>query len=355
MLVNLMEAMLESGHCSLDVLRIRTDGPYAALIPEGCRVIDLNCRHSLTAVWPLARYLRRQRPAALLAAKDRVARTALAARKLSRVRTRLVVRLGTNLSASLAGRSFVTRAARCLPCRLLYPGAEAIVAVSRGVAADTAAITGLPLERIRTVANPVITARLFSRAAEPSGHPWLTNKTGPVLLAAGRLTRQKDFPTLLRALAEVRKQREVSLIILGEGGQRPDLEKLAAGLGLAHCVDLPGFADNPYSFMREADLFVLSSIWEGSPNVLTEALALGRPVVSTDCPSGPREILQHGTIAPLVPAGDHVRLARAVLQVLDHPPHPASLREAVGAYQAAQSAGEYLKLLLPEHCQRGRG
>ncbi len=349
MLVNLTEGILETGCCSLDVVLIKNEGPSAAKIPEGCRVIDLPCRHSLSAILPLVRYLWRYRPVGLLAAKDRVARTALLARALSRVETRVVLRLGTNLSASLAGRSFVTKTVRYLPSRLLYHWANAIVAVSGGVARDIARITGLPLERIRTVANPVITPRLYSRSAEPVEHPWLKDKQCPVLVAAGRLTRQKDFSTLLRALAKARRQQEIRLIILGEGKLRFDLEKLAAGLGLKECLDLPGFAANPYAFMRQADLFVLSSIWEGSPNVLTEALALGTPVVSTDCPSGPREILQDGKIGPLVPPGDHFEMARTMLQVLDNPPDPVLLTGAVEEYRADRSARKYLQLLLPEH------
>lgn len=357
MLINLMEGILNTGCCSLDLLRVKAEGPYAALVPEGCRIIDLPSSHSLTCIRPLARYLRRWSPDGLLAAKDRVARAAVIAKSLSGARTRLVLRLGTNLSASLRNRSLGTKVLRYLPSRILYPRAEAIVAVSRGVAQDTSTITGIPLEGIRTIANPVITARLFSLALESADHPWIGQGKPPLLVAAGRLTQQKDFFTLIQALAQVRKQREARLIILGEGRLRPALERRIAELNLEACVDLPGFVSNPYPFLAAADLFVLSSAWEGSPNVLTEALALGRPVVATDCPSGPREILQDGVIAPLVPVGDARAMAQAVLQVLKAPPGPACLQEAVDGYRAETSAREYLKVLIPglELDQRAAG
>jgi glycosyltransferase involved in cell wall biosynthesis len=162
----------------------------------------------------------------------------------------------------------------------------------------------------------------------------------------GRLTRQKDFPSLLRAFAKVRAERPCKLVILGEGGDREKLERLARELGIDEDFYLPGFAPNPYKYLRRADLFVLSSAWEGSPNVLTEALALGIPVVATDCPSGPREVLDGGKFGPLVRVGDVDGLAEAMRQVLDHPPEAEFLKKTVENYTVEKSSRRYLSILM---------
>jgi glycosyltransferase involved in cell wall biosynthesis len=166
-----------------------------------------------------------------------------------------------------------------------------------------------------------------------------------VILGAGRLTLQKDLSILPRAFAKVRESCVCRLIILGEGQQREVLQTLALELGVAQDLALPGFTSNPYVYMRHVSLFVLSSRWEGSPNVLTEAMALGVPVVSTNCPSGPSEILEQGRIAPLVPVGDDQVLAQAILTTLKNPPEPEKLQKAVSEYHAQRSATHYLEII----------
>jgi glycosyltransferase involved in cell wall biosynthesis len=278
----------------------------------------------------------------LLAAKDRAIKTAILARWLCRSRIRLVGRLGTNVSAALEGKGWLRRGLWQLGMRVFYRHADAIVCVSAGVAEDVRRITGLPAERIVVVRNPVVTPQLRELANQPADHPWLAVGQPPVILGVGRLTVQKDFATLIRAFARLRAQRDVRLIILGEGRLRAALESLASKLGVADAVDMPGFKSNPYAYMSRAAVFVLSSRWEGSPNVLTEALALGRPVVATDCPSGPNEILQGGKIAPLVPIGDVARIADAIGEIMDAPPRADSLRAAVDDYFVERSVDGYL-------------
>ena len=346
MLVNLIAGFVAAGR-EVDLLLIRDRGPHLAGLPEAVNRIPLGSNHSLLAIPALARYLRQVRPRALLAAKDRAGRAAVLARALAGVDTRLVLRLGTNLSASLAGRSALRRAWRYWPIRRLYPRIDRIVAVSAGVAADTATIAGLPREAISVIRNPVITPDLRQRAAAPCPHPWFQGEGPPVLLGAGRLQRQKDFPTLIRAFARVRQARPCRLVIIGEGQERQVLRALIAQLGLADQVDLPGFQVHPLPFLARANLFVLSSAWEGSPNVLTEAMALGTPVVATDCPSGPAELLDGGRIAPLVPVGDPEALAAAILATLDQPPPGDLLMDAVAEYEQAYSARQYLAALEP--------
>ncbi|WP_067560814.1 glycosyltransferase [Halofilum ochraceum] len=344
MINNLVQGLLDAG-CVVDVIVLRNEGGHIYALPAGANVVRLGTRHAVFALPGLVLYLRRARPRALLAAKDRAGRVAIRARRLAGVPTRIVVRIGNTLSQSLAGRSRLRRMLRYGPIRRLYPLADAIVAVSQGVADDVVATSGVDRARVAVLPNPVITRELDERARESVDHPWLCEGAAPVILSVGRLTRQKDFPTLLKAFARVRRQREARLLILGEGEDRRALERLADELGIADALDLAGFAANPYAYMVRADLFVLSSAWEGSPNALTEAMHLGVPVVATDCRSGPREVLDGGRIAPLVPVGDFEAMAAAIVATLDAPPDGATLRVAVAGYTRERSTARYLEVL----------
>ncbi|MGB5833872.1 MAG: glycosyltransferase, partial [Thiohalocapsa sp.] len=284
-------------------------------------------------------------------AKDRAGRAAVIARRLAGAETRIVLRLGTNLSAAMADRSAFSRWMRYAPIRRLYPAIDQIVAVSSGVAEDTVSIAGYPRARISVIRNPVITPELLRDAALPCPHPWLSEERDrqiPVIVGAGRLQRQKDFPTLLRAFALLKRTRPCRLMLLGDGRSRSALDALIARLGIGPDVDLPGFQQNLYPFLAKADLFALSSAWEGSPNVLTEAMALGTPVVATDCPSGPREILDGGRFGPLVPIGNEAELAIAMAQTLDDPLPRQALIDAVADYAQDLSAARYLEVLNAE-------
>ncbi len=345
MVLNLVNAIAERG-VRVDLLLIKTDSRHLQAIHPSVNRIDLGSGHTLTSLPALTCYLKRVRPPCLLAAKDRAGRIAVIARALAGAgETRLGLRLGTNLTAAFAHKSPWRMWLRRLPIRLLYPKIDAIVAVSEGVRQDTLALSGVSPERVRVVRNPVITSTLLAAADAPPPHPWLADRESPVILGAGRLTLQKDFPLLIRAFAQLRRTRPCRLIILGQGRQREELEALARELGVAEDLALPGFTPNPYPYMRHADLFVLSSRWEGSPNVLTEAMALGTPVVATDCPSGPSELLDSGRIAPLVPVGDWRALADAMARVLERPPAAEILQQAVREYNAGTSATRYLEIL----------
>ncbi|MCU0834761.1 MAG: glycosyltransferase, partial [Chromatiaceae bacterium] len=329
MVMNLVRGFVELGR-RVDLVVMRAEGPHLTGLPAEVRLVRLGVRHSLLAPPALARYLRQTRPSAFLAAKDRAGRAAVLARALAGTDTRIVLRLGTNLSTAMASRPAIARWLRYWPIRRLYPRVDQIVAVSQGVAEDTAQIARLPAKRIRVIRNPVITPELAMLAAAPCPHPWLEPGQPPVILGMGRLQRQKDFPTLL-----------------GEGGGRGGLEGLITGLGIGGDVDLPGFQANPYAYLARAALFVLSSAWEGSPNALAEALALGTPVVSTDCPSGPRELLDGGRFGPLVPVGEVAALAKAIAATLDEHLLPVVLQAAVAEYSQGESARRYLEVLEP--------
>ena len=197
---------------------------------------------------------------------------------------------------------------------------------------------------MRVIHNPVVWPDHRTKAAEPVEHPWFAQHT-PVVLAAGRLINLKDHATLLRAFALVAKARPAQLIIIGEGEERDNLGALAYELGIADLVELPGFRRNPFAWMAKASVFVLSSVYEGSPNVLIQAMACGTPVVSTDCPSGPREILQDGTLGTLVPVGDHSAMAEAILNAIDDPTESTRLMSRADEYSAESSIRRYVDVI----------
>jgi glycosyltransferase involved in cell wall biosynthesis len=298
----------------------------------------------------LAAYLRREQPDALLAATPYLNLMAVWARRLAHARARVLVSERNNLSFRIENKP----QQRSLPplLRRTYAMADVIVAVSDAVGDDLASTTGLPRDSIATIYNPVVPSDVSERAREPIDHPWFVPGAAPVVLAAGRLTPTKDVPTLLRAFARARTVLNARLMILGEGKnaeesaeRRLELMALATELGVAEDVSMPGFVDNPFAYMARASVFVLSSLWEGFGNVLVEALACGCPVVSTDSPDGPGEILDRGRYGRLVPVGDHGAMAEAILATLRAPPDPDVLRSRAAMFSVDRAVESYIAAL----------
>jgi len=323
-----------------EVVLAEAAGPRLAAVRASVPVVDLRAGSMRRAVLPLARYLRRQRPDVLVGALGHANVVAVWARWLARVDTAVVVTHHISLPSEKS--SFGARLWFALRA-WFYPRADAIVAVSGDMADDLARSIGVPRARIDMILNPVITPDLHALGASPLSHPWFAPGQPPVVVGIGRLERQKDFPTLIRAVARVRRSRPVRLLILGEGGKRPALEALVQALGLEEDVALPGFVENPYAYLARAQVFSLSSIFEGLPTVLIEALALGTPVVATDCRTGPREILDDGRLGRLVPMGQPEALAAAIAETLDRPPAPVPA-EDLAAYRQADAADSYIRL-----------
>lgn len=312
---------------AVDLVLAHARGPYLSELPPQVRVVDLRARRLATAVVPLARYLRRSRPTTVFAALDYVNIVTVLARALARVDVPLVVSERNTLSEAVAHSA--SRRTRWMPrlIRWTYPRADAVVAVSRGVADDLIALCGLPADRVHVMNNPVVTPQVMQMRRQAVDHPWLDKRDLPVVLAVGRLTAQKDFEMLIEAFAGLRRSREARLVIIGEGPLRCTLEQQLTRLGISEDVSLPGFSANPYPAMAAADVFALSSRWEGSPGALIEAMSSGTRVVATDCRSGPRELLADGRYGRLVPVGDARAMERALGQALDgevDPPPPES-------------------------------
>lgn len=341
--LKLAEGLIDRGF-DVDLVLAAAKGPRMAEIPPRARVIDLDARRVATSLPALARYLRLEKPRALASVLDHANVVALSARKLARYRGVVVVIEQNTLSIAAAnGKTMRDRLMPRLIARV-YPWADYVVGVSAAVVDDLAQYADLGPDRMRVISNPIVSADLLGMSREPVDHPWLTNGV-PVLVAVGRLQRQKDFPTLLNAFAKVAARRPARLLILGEGPERAVLEALVKGLGLEERVQLPGAIGNPYPYMARATAFVLSSRWEGLPTVLIEALSLGVPVIATDCPSGPREILASGKYGELVPVGDVEALARAMDAALSgdlvRPPD-----ESWNPYEVDLVVDRYLELLV---------
>jgi glycosyltransferase involved in cell wall biosynthesis len=310
-MLKLAGGMVNSGY-QVDLVLSRAEGHYLKEVPDAVRVVDLDASRVLASLPALVRYLRRERPSAMLASLNYVNIVGIWARRLAGVKTRLVVNEQNTLSLEASRSS--RRRHRLLPrlARRFYPWADEIVAVSQGAADDLVEVAGIAPNRVQVVHNPIVTTQLREMAAAPLDHPWFGSGEVPVLLAVGRLSPQKDFPTLIRAFSRVRREHPARLLILGEGNERANLEGLVAELGLGDVVGLPGWVPNPYPYMVRAAAFVLSSRWEGLPSVLIEALYCGVPVIATDCPSGPVEILEGGKHGVLLPVGDVDALAQAI-------------------------------------------
>ena len=323
----------------------QAEGPLLSLVPPDVAVVDLGHRRVLRSCPGLVRYLRVEHPVAMISAMTHTNVVALWAKRVAGVETRMIVTERNTLSRTSRSSPMIKQ--RLMPwfAGRFYPWADKIVAVSQGVADDLAQVAGVPRERIEVIYNPLVSDSLMGQAEQPIDHPWFEIEGAPVILGVGRLTAQKDFAALIYAFATVARSHRANLMILGEGPDRESLQRLVADLGLADRVTLPGYVENPLPYMRRAAVVVLSSAWEGFPAVLVEAMACGTPVVSTDCPSGPSEILDNGEYGQLVPVGDVDALAMSIERTLRGEPNAGRLQRRASNFGVRVSVESYLNLL----------
>jgi glycosyltransferase involved in cell wall biosynthesis len=314
-------------------------------VPPWLEVVCLNCHRVAFSAIPLARWLRRERPPWLLSFITECNGMAVVARGLAGTRTKVILRVENTPSKAYATRTsaFSKLSFRMMP--YLYPRANGLIAISDGVKDDMVRFASLAPERIHTIYNPAYPQDLDTLASMECAHPWLAEgRSIPVIITAARLTSAKNLACAIRAFSFVLKTRPAKYIILGQGPLRQELQRLSDELGCGDDIDFAGFHPNPYPFLRRADIFLLSSDFEGFGNVLVEALACGLRVVATDCPSGPREILNHGAYGSLVPVGDSEAMARAMLAAIDAPKNPAG-RKRAAAFASPAIARRYLKVI----------
>lgn len=315
---NLANGLLQSG-AEVDLVLGRGGGEMKMFLDDGIPIFDLESDHMLRSVPRLAKYLGAREPEAMIAAMTHCSAAAVIARSIARKKTKIVATEHNTMSKIVANTSGLKYRLMPFWSRWALNSADAIVAVSGGVADDLSAQTGILRKRVRVIYNPVITDALHSAAAATVEHPWFQAGEPPVILAVGRLDKQKDFPMLVRAFRLVRNRRPARLVILGEGPDRARIKRVVYDAGLTEDVALPGFEQNPYRFMNRAAVFACSSQWEGFGVALVEALSVGLPVVSTNCTYGPAEILCNGKFGALVPVGDHEAMAQALLTALANP------------------------------------
>jgi glycosyltransferase involved in cell wall biosynthesis len=322
--VNLVNEFSKRGF-NVDLVLAQKEGPYLKDVSDKVNIVDLKSKRVLFSIFPLIKYLRKEKPRVTISSMEHCNIIAVLASKLSFSKAKTVVRVASTLSFSLKGTRWHKRWLRKYGAMFFYRFADEIFANSKGSAEDLSKTLKISLERTTVIHNPLVVHEIKEKAKEENDHKWIKEKKLPVVLGVGRLNKAKDFPTLIKAFSELK--REAKLIILGEGEERISLEKLIKELNLEDSVDMPGFVRNPYVYMSNANVYVLSSKWEGSPNTMIEAMACGVPVVSTNCPSGPSEILDpvksindHGTrngkYGELVPVGDAKKLAEKIDYVL---------------------------------------
>jgi glycosyltransferase involved in cell wall biosynthesis len=347
MKLNLCPALIERG-VDVTLLLSEARGELLSLVHEGVHVVSLNAPRTLAALPGLVRHLRAKRPDVLLSSLGHNNIAALWARRLARTDTSVIICQHNALTRESA--ALATWQHRALPWlyRRFARDADGIVAVSRGVAEDMAAASGLPQERITVIYNPVVSPHLAveadAGADAGASHSWFDRPGARVFLGLGRLVPQKDFATLIRAFALLEHRLGAQLVIFGEGPQRAELEALARDCGVADRVQLGGFVSNPYPYLRRSCALVMSSVYEGFGNVLVEAMACGTPVISTDCPYGPAEILDGGRFGRLVPVGDAAALARAMRATLEAPPSREVLLDRAAEFEVARVADQYVDL-----------
>lgn len=341
-MLNLAKGMAAAGR-RVTLVLVSANGAYLDQIPDNIKVVDLAQSSVFSAIPAIAKYVRSSKPSSILSALPHVNVAAILAKKIFRLNVRIVLTEHNQITLKATQASGLRRKLTFFLVKRLYCGADAVIAVSKGVAKDIENYAKLRRDSVRCIYNPSFSPAILQAAKERPQHPWFSDGGPEILLAAGRLHKQKAYDVLLRAIALARHHREIRLLVIGEGEERASLEALRDELGLQNIVDFAGFSNNPYAVMANARLLVMSSNWEGLPTVLIEAMACDLPIVSTDCPSGPDEILAGGTYGYLTPVGDAVALSNAILAALEKPKRGGP--ERAKAFSVEEAVKRYLEVL----------
>lgn len=342
-MLSLAEGLANNGH-QVDLVVSNATGPLLNSIPEGIHLVDLSSNRVLRSTIGLTNYLKCHKPDIAISALPHVNLVTVIAKLIACVNTKTILTEHNTLSQSIRNSRTLKGRYIYLGMKLLYRFSNSIVAVSRGVADDLATTINIDRSAISVIYNPVVTETLLLNAKKPVDHPWFLDKQLKVVLGVGRLTYAKNFSTLIRAFSRIDNIHNTRLVILGEGEDRTELERLIIELKLVDVVDLLGFVTNPYKFMYRSNIFVLSSRWEGLPTVLIEAMACGTEIISTDCPSGPREILENGAWGTLIPVGDEDALVESLNQSLRRQA-PKLSPQSFSQYEFSYSVKQYDYLL----------
>jgi glycosyltransferase involved in cell wall biosynthesis len=327
---------------AVDLVVAKNEGPYRDLVSSEVRILDLESERVIASLAPLIRYLRCSPPRTLLSLLNYANLVAIMAHKLSATTCRLVV---SERNSPLHATQWLDRYI-LLPILtpLLYPFADTLICISEGIRDVLLRKLKIPPHRLVTIYNPIDLRTVRDQAESELSDPWLDDPSENILVTVGRLVPQKDHKTLLRAMAKIPNHISWKLIILGKGTLEEELRDLASKLKIEGNIKWLGFVDNPYRWVARSDLFVLSSAWEGFGNVLVEAMACGTQVISTNCPSGPSEILEDGKWGTLVEVGDHNALAEAITHQLTMPAFK-DVRARSSHFNSAIVLKNYLEVL----------
>jgi glycosyltransferase involved in cell wall biosynthesis len=336
---------LSKNNYSVDFVLSNAMGVHLSALDKEINVINLGKTHVATSFWGLTRYLRANQPPVIITGLSNANAAALLASRFFSRSTKTIITQHINWSQVLINNPSSKEVLVYYLSKYLYPLATRIVGISAGITNEIHNMRNIDPRKIVCIYNPVVTTQMLEFAKQQPHHKWFAKKNEPILIGAGRLEQQKDFETLIRAFHKVQSQIACKLIILGEGSERKKLERLIHDLNLTHRVELPGFFSNPYSFIAHADLFVLSSRYEGLPTVLIEAIGCKTPVVSTNCLSGPAEILDEGKYGKLVDVGNVDALAEAIIETIQKPLDKDFLMERAQLFSAENAINAYSDLI----------
>ena len=373
-MLNLAEYFISKEY-RVDLVLSKYSGPLKSYLPSGIKVVELEkkswvatgiylCRLPPQNWWSIVNlvlvnspsvfrrihsfveYLKDSRPNVVLSTLDAVNIVSLMAKSIAVVKTRFYVRQAIHFSSHTTEMNkYFDKNLMPNLLKTWYPIADKVVSVSKSMEHDFVINSGLENNLVTTIYNPLNLAKIEALSSESVDLPWLNDKKCPTLVAAGRLVEQKDFPTLIKAVRNISENEDIRLIILGAGPEWANLYALIKNLSVEEHVKLLGHQNNPYKYFARADLFVLSSIWEGMPNVLLEALACRCQIVSTNCPSGPNEILQNGKFGNLVPVGNVREMQEAISAAIKSPIDKDILSARANEFALEKIGKQYLSLL----------
>lgn len=328
----------------ISLILMRAEGAFLEDIPKHVRLINTNSKNLWLYTFPLLKILKNEKPDIVFSTCGGANMPlSLAASIVPNKKFKLILSERNILFPP--GKNKLKRSLMMLAKRLFYNAADHHTAVSKGVKEEMIKAFALKAEQISVVDNPVITLQLLAQSKEEVNHPWFKkDRSIPVILHAGRFVYQKDHQTLIEAFKILNEKTEARLFLMGEGPLKKEIQSLVKSYDLESPVEFAGFDKNPFKYMSKCDVFVLSSHHEGMPGVLVQAMACGAPCVSTDCPTGPNEIIKSDlNNGKLVPVGDSKQMATAIEEVLNNPLQ--NIEKGVERFKLEVALNSYLKVI----------